>query len=76
MQFVILVKISVNGNTHFEHFAMRRIENGHQGLKRFLILMNHPPPMTEKNYSFHKQVKGVAEEILKDACNEVCEWRY
>ena len=31
-------------------YAMRRIGNGHVGLKRFLMLMNHPPPMHEKNY--------------------------
>ena len=30
--------------------AMRRIGNGHVVLKRFLKLMNHPPPMHEKNY--------------------------
>ena len=38
------------------YYAMRRIGNGYEGLKRFLMLMNHPPPMTEKNYrkiAFH-----------------------
>ena len=29
---------------------MRRIGNSLQGLKRFLMLMNHPPPMLERNY--------------------------
>ena len=30
-------------------YAMRRIGNGLQGLKRFLMLMNHPPPMLERS---------------------------
>ena len=47
---------------------MRRIGNGHVGLKRFLMLMNHPPPMNEKNYqkigyTFYDGVKDVAEGI-------------
>ena len=29
---------------------MRRISNGIQGLKRFLMLIDHPPPMLERNY--------------------------
>ena len=30
---------------------MRRIGNGYAEMKRFLMLMNHPPaPMTETNY--------------------------
>ena len=29
-------------------YAMRRVGNGYSGMKKFLMLMNHPPPMTEK----------------------------
>ena len=32
------------------YYSMRRIGNGYEGMKRFLVLMNHPSPMTEKNY--------------------------
>ena len=57
-------------------YAMRRIGNGHVGLKRFLMLLNHPPPMNEKNYrkigyKFYDGVKDVAEGIMKEACDEV-----
>ena len=57
-------------------YAMRRIGNGHVGLKRFLMLMNHPPPMHEKNYrnigyKFYDGVKEVAESVMKEACDEV-----
>ena len=31
-------------------YSMRRIGNGLQDLKRFLMLMDHPPPMLERNY--------------------------
>ena len=30
--------------------AMRRCCKGYRGVRRLLMLMNHPPPMTEKNY--------------------------
>ena len=54
---------------------MRRIGNGHVGLKRFLMLMNHPPPMNENNYRKigYKVygVKYVAEGIMKEVCDEV-----
>ena len=55
---------------------MRRIGNGYEGLKRFLVLMNHPPPMTEKNYrkiayAFNKGVKEVAGTVMQDACIEI-----
>ena len=58
------------------YYAMRRIGNGYQGLKRFLNLMNHPHPMTETNYGkitncFNKAVKVVAETIMQDACIEI-----
>ena len=47
---------------------MRRIGNGHVGLKRFLMLMNHPPPM-KIGYKYYgvKYVEG----IMKEACDEV-----
>ena len=58
------------------YYSMRRIGNGYEGLKRFLVLMNHPPLMTEKNYrkilsAFNKGVKEVAEIVMQDACNEI-----
>ena len=58
------------------YYSMRRIGNGCEGLKRFLIFMNHPPPVTEKNYrkksyAFNKGVKEVAETVMQDACNEI-----
>ena len=42
----------------------------------FLMLMNHPPPMTEKNYrkigyTYHDAVKQVADEIMIEAVNEL-----
>ena len=61
-------------------YAMRRIGNGHVGLKRFLMLMNHPPPH-EKHYrkiwyKFYDGVKDVAEGIMKEACDEVRSLRW
>ena len=47
---------------------MPRIGNGYEGLKRFLILMNHPPSMT---YAFNMGVKEVAETVMQNACNEI-----
>lgn len=57
-------------------YAMRRIGNGHEGLKRFLMLMNHPPPMHEKTYrkigyKIYDGVKDVAECLMQEACDEV-----
>ena len=49
---------------------MRRIDNGHAGPKRFLMLMNHPPLMHEKELP-RNWVKDVAEGIMKEACDEV-----
>ena len=45
-------------------------------MKRFLVLMNHPPPMTEKNYRklstiFRNSVKHVAESVMNDAALEI-----
>ena len=52
------------------------IGNGYNGMKRFLVLMNHPPPMTEKNYRklstiFRNSAKHVAETVMKDAALEI-----
>ena len=57
-------------------YSMCRIGNGYNGMKRFLVLMNHPPPMTEKNYRklsnvFRNLVKHVAETAMKDAALEI-----
>ena len=57
-------------------YSMRRIGKGHQGLKKFLYLMNHPPPMTEKNYrkmsyKLHAAIKCVATDVMKEACMEI-----
>ena len=57
-------------------YSMRRIGNGYQGLKKFLMLMNHPPPMTEKNYRktssvFNKSVKHVAKMVMHEAAEEI-----
>ena len=46
-------------------YAMRRCGKGYQGLRRFLAIINHPPPMTEKNYrnishSFTEAARAVA----------------
>ena len=55
-------------------YAMRRCGKGYQGLRRFLAIINHPPPMTEKNYrkishSFTEaaRVDDAAEDIR---CND------
>ena len=57
-------------------YKMLIIGNGHVGLARFLMLMNHPHPMHEKNYrkigyNFYDGVKDVADGIVKEACDEV-----
>ena len=59
-----------------EYYSMRRIGNGNEGLEGLLTLMNHPPPMTEKNsckisYASNKGVKEVAETVMQDGCNEI-----
>ena len=53
---------------------MRRVGNGYSG--KFLMLMNHPPPMTEKNfrkinYMFRDAAKEVSETIMKEASDEI-----
>ena len=57
-------------------YSMRRIGKGYQGMRRFLTLMNHPSPMTEKTYrkityNFNKAIKTVAKKIMKQACQEL-----
>ena len=51
-------------------YSIRKIGGGYQSLRKFLCLMNHPPPMTEKNYRkttkvFCDKIKGVAETHRK-----------
>ena len=78
MLFVILVK-SVNGNIPSGHLKKRNVKvlmsiDGRfmqcvelvMGLERFLMLMNHPPPMHERSYrkigyKFYDGVKDVDE---------------
>ena len=57
-------------------YSMRRVGGGYQSLKKFLYLMNHPPPMTEKNYRkvttvFNNKVKEVANTIMNEAAQEL-----
>jgi len=55
---------------------MRRLGKGYAGLKRFMVLMNLPPPMTKAAYGkiatkIHIAVKKVAENSMTMAANEV-----
>ena len=57
-------------------YAMRRCGKGYQGLRRFLALINHPPPMTEKNYrkishSFTEATRAVALKSMNDAAEAI-----
>ena len=57
-------------------YAMRRCGKGHHGLRRFLMLMNHPPPMSEINYrklflTFSEAVRQVAAKSMLDASVEI-----
>ena len=57
-------------------YAMRRCGKGYQGLRRFLMLMNHPPPMSEKNYrklclTFSEAVRLVAAKSMLEAAVEI-----
>ena len=59
-------------------YSMRRVGNGYAGMKRFLVLMNmnHPSPMTEKNYRklssvYRNSVKEVAETVMQEAALEI-----
>ena len=63
----------VNGRIYY---SMRRIGKGYGGLKRFLYLLNHPPPMTKNNYgkiaaNFHKAAKHVSEDSLQFTCEQI-----
>ena len=56
--------------------SIRKIGGGYQSLRKFLCLMNHPPPMTEKNYRkttkvFCDKIKGVAETLTQEASVEL-----
>ena len=66
-------KFDVNSRIYY---TTRRIGNGYEGLKRFLQLLNHPPPMTKKNYgkitsNVLKAVKDVSTTIMNEACDEI-----
>ena len=55
---------------------MCRIGNGYNGMKRLLVLMNHPPPMTAKNKRklstvFRNSVKHVAKTVMKGATLDI-----
>ena len=57
-------------------YSIRKIGGGYQSLRKFLCLMNHPPPMTEKNYKkntkmFCDKIKGVAETLTQEASVEL-----
>ena len=57
-------------------YSMRRIGNGYVGMKRFLVLMNHPSPMTEKNFRelssvYRNSVKEVAGTVMQEAALEI-----
>ena len=49
-------------------YSMRRIGNGYAGMKRFLVLLNHPSPMTEKNSSAYRN--SVKEVVMQNAALE------
>ena len=58
------------------YYAMRSIGKGYKAIVKFLYLMNHPPPMCEKNYrriseNFNSVIKREAKKIMKAACEEV-----
>ena len=54
---------------------MRRCGNGYANLTRFLMLMNHPPPMSGKsyrelNYKVNNSVKIVASHSMNAAAKD------
>ena len=56
---------------------MRRCGKGYQGLRRFLAIINHPPPMTVKNYSnishsFTEAARAVALKSMNDVAEDIC----
>ena len=57
-------------------YSMRRCGKGYQGLRKFLALINHPPPMTETDYrminlKFSVAVRVVAMRSMNEAAEEV-----
>ena len=57
-------------------YAMRRCGKGYQGLRTFLAIINHPPPMTEKNYrnishSFTEAARAVALKSMNDVAEDI-----
>ena len=57
-------------------YVMRRCGLGYYGMKIFLTLMNHPPPVTEKNYHainsvFYSATKKVTETVTREAKDEL-----
>ena len=55
---------------------MRRCGKGYQGLRRLLAIINHPPPMTEKNYrnishSFTEAARAVALKSMNDVAEDI-----
>lgn len=57
-------------------YAFRRLGKGYAGMKKFLVLMNLPPPMTKKNYSkiarlILKAVKSVAQSTMNEPAKEI-----
>ena len=57
-------------------YAMRRCGKGNQCFRRFLALINHPPPMTENNYSkishsFTEAAHAVAMKSKNDAAEDI-----
>ena len=56
--------------------AIRCCGKGYQGLRRFLAIINHPPPMTEKNYrkishSFTEAARAVALKSTNNAAEDI-----
>ena len=57
-------------------YSMRRCGNGYANLTRFLMLMNHPPPMSEKSYrklnnKVNNSVKIVASNSMNAAAEDI-----
>ena len=57
-------------------YSMRRCGNGYANLTRFLMLMNHPPPMSEKiyrklNYKVNNSVKIFASNSMNAAAEDI-----
>ena len=57
-------------------YSLRRLGKGYAGLKAFLYLMNHPPPMSEKSYrdtnkKICDSVQIIADKSMVAAAKEV-----